>query len=507
MFHQTRLTILRHRRLAVAGAVIGAAVVLNGVTAAPVGPPATFAEIDAWLDHEVRDSGYPGAAAVIVEDGAIVHTHATGVADDAGRAVTPQTPFVIGSLSKSFTALAVGQLVDAGLVALDAPVQRYLPDFRLADPAAASAITVRQLLDQTSGLSGATGQAPLATSPTTLEARVRDLATVALSSAPGATFQYSNANYLVLGRLIEVVSGQAYGDYLAEHVFAPLDMRHSWTDLASAQGDGLTRSHRFWFGLVDSRTPLLRSDLVPAGFIAMSAEDLGHALIAQMDGGRYGAASVASPATIATLQRGVAVTDPSGQRYAMGWFDGSIGGERSLSHAGSTTDMASYMALVPGRRLAVAVLFNGQSALYETLHKPDSIGLAMTERLMGVEPIGTEAFLYPAFDLVAILVLAGMARGTLLAARPSLARPWTPRRWLLLVVRAYADVVVPMVILTRFPSLFGAGWDVMIRVDIDQVVAAIAVLRIADGVVRIAGWVRARRAPTVALATVVGYAP
>ena len=122
----------------------------------------------------------PGLALGIVEGDRIVHMRGFGKADESGRAVSPQTPFVIGSLSKSVTALAIMQLVEAGKVDLDAPVQRYIPWFRVADERASAQITVRHLLNQTSGLSTKTGrsfQGSGDTSDDALEQAVRKLST------------------------------------------------------------------------------------------------------------------------------------------------------------------------------------------------------------------------------------------------------------------------------------------------------------------------------------------
>ena len=95
------------------------------------------------------------------------------------------------------------QLVEAGKMQLDVPVQRYLPWFRVADPAASARITVRNLLNQTSGISTATGVAFLTETPGTLEQQVRNLSKVALTQPVGKTFQYSNSNYATLGLIIE----------------------------------------------------------------------------------------------------------------------------------------------------------------------------------------------------------------------------------------------------------------------------------------------------------------
>src|SRR4051794_25108817 len=142
-------------------------------------PPASDAEISSFIADQVRDTGIPGASLAIIREGRISSMAAFGTADATGRPMTADTPLVIGSVSKPITATAVLQLVDAGKVELDAPIQRYLPEFALATPSRAAAITVRQLLDHTSGLPPAAGTRPLARPATDLASHVRALADVA----------------------------------------------------------------------------------------------------------------------------------------------------------------------------------------------------------------------------------------------------------------------------------------------------------------------------------------
>src|SRR5690606_38535877 len=106
---------------------------------------------------QMRAAGVPGAAVAVVRGGRTVHVRGFGEATP-GVPVTPQTAFQLASVSKSFTALAVMQLVEDGKVDLDAPVRAYLPWFRLADEGAAAAVTVRHLLSHTSGLSTRSGR-------------------------------------------------------------------------------------------------------------------------------------------------------------------------------------------------------------------------------------------------------------------------------------------------------------------------------------------------------------
>src|SRR5437588_11949807 len=111
-----------------------------------------IASLDAYISAQMQANHIPGVALGLVHNDQIVHLRGFGQADQSGRAVTTHTPFILASVSKSFTALATMQLVQAGKVELDAPVQRYLPWFRVADPSASAHITVRNLLNQTSGL-------------------------------------------------------------------------------------------------------------------------------------------------------------------------------------------------------------------------------------------------------------------------------------------------------------------------------------------------------------------
>ncbi len=109
-------------------------------------------QIDAYIQARMQAAHIPGLALGVVRGTEVVYLKGYGIAGPDGRSVTPQTPFILGSTSKSFTALAIMHLVEAGKINLDAPVTNYLPWFRTADEAASARITVRNLLNQNSGL-------------------------------------------------------------------------------------------------------------------------------------------------------------------------------------------------------------------------------------------------------------------------------------------------------------------------------------------------------------------
>ena len=392
------------RRIAIFGAVAFIIVVqiVNRRSPSALTSDPDYAEIDAFVRGEIADSRIPGMALAIVHDGAIVHVGGYGTTGNDGRAVTAQTPFVIGSVSKSFTSLAVMQLVEARMVDLDAPARRYLPEFRIGDDDASDRITVRHLLTHTSGISTAAGTAGLAGPVTTLAAQVADLVSVRPTGAPGASFAYSNANYLVLGRLIEVVSGQSYADYLRTKVFVPLDMRHTTMSLEQAQRDGLSAAHQLYFGYAIERAPFFRPDFAPAGWIVSTAEDMGHYVIAQLNG-----ASIVSLGSLEAMHQGsVDQPGPAPQRYGFGWIVGPRNGVPSaVWHDGSSYDMHSMIELVPDRGWGVALLTNGEALPYVLMQRTDLIADSVMARLLGLPPQGTLAGLYIGFDLLVIALI------------------------------------------------------------------------------------------------------
>jgi CubicO group peptidase (beta-lactamase class C family) len=242
---------MRLRQLSI---LLGAACLVavpSFVMPASASPDPDLASIDAYIENEMRDVHIPGLALGIVHNDEVVHLRGFGEADRAGRAVTPQTPFILASVSKTFTAVAIMQLVESGKVDLDAPVRRYLPDFRVADENASAQITVRHLLHHTSGLPEDSSFGPMLSNDIRDEAlsdRVRALEDVQLSHGVGAEFEYTDPNYDVLGLVVQTVSGQSYESYIADHVFAPLGMRHSYTNQVDARRNGLATGHRSWFG-------------------------------------------------------------------------------------------------------------------------------------------------------------------------------------------------------------------------------------------------------------------
>ena len=436
----------------------------NPAAAATRSNGADFAQIDAYVSSQMQAMRLPGLALGIVHGDQIVHLHGFGQADQSGRAVTAQTPFVIGSMTKSFTALAIMQLVEAGKIQLDAPVQRYLPWFRVADPAASTRITVRHLLNQTSGIPTSAGVAFLAEAPGTLEQQVRDLSKVALTQPVGKTFQYSNSNYATLGLIIETVTGQPYGTYIQQHILNPLQMQHSYYTEQAAKQDGLAQGYHWLFGYPVPVNEPYRLDMLPAGWLSSTAEDMSHYLIAQMNGGHYGNDSVLSPAGIATMHAPAAEMIP-GAMYGMGWIYQSAtdsgAGTPLIWHNGETLSFHADMFIEPQGQWAAVMLMNtpGLNPLAEMAIENLRVGVA--SMLAGhVPPSGPNlSTSYYIIDgvilLISILVLVSVLR---LPHWYRMFRQRRGHRLLRVGLRLILELVLPVVLLLFIPITFGS-WN------------------------------------------------
>jgi CubicO group peptidase (beta-lactamase class C family) len=372
-----------------------------------------LAGIDTFVETQMDRHHIQGLALAITHGDEVVHVQGYGTAGE-GRPVAADTPFYLGSVTKSFTALAVMQLVEGGQIDLDRPVQDYLPWFETKDPEASSQITVRHLLNQTSGLSRASYANPPRDPQTSMEKAVRALERARPVAPPGTEFHYFNQNYTTLGLLIEAVSGQTYGEYMAANVFGPLQMDRSFTSQAAADEAGLAQGYNVLFGFpVPRAQPHLTYDL-PSGFIISTAEGMAHYLIAQMNGA-YAGHRVISPAGLATLHQPAM---EAGSTYAMGWEVQTQAGERRIRHDGTIDTFYASALLLPDEGYGLAVLANQVSYPHMTFAY-EHIVQGIEDRLAGRKPqpgLSTTT-VYLVLSAIAIVSLAFQIRSLLRLGR------------------------------------------------------------------------------------------
>src|SRR5829696_6281098 len=260
-------------------------IVIPSGSAAAGGIPSQVdaAAVDRFIGDGLAAASIPGAAVAITQGDRVLHVRGYGH-DSHHVAVTGSTLFRLASLSKSFTSLAVLQLVDAGKLSLDDPVATHVPEFRPADPRGAS-ITVRQLLDQTSGLADREVSDRNRAQPTTLAEATTSLNSAHLVAAPGSQFNYYNPNYHVAARLVEVVSGETFETYLRTHVLQPAGMPASLTTNTDDQTvSGLADGHVVAYGQPIA-TPAPGTFVGGAGEVVSTAADMAHWLLLHTNGG------------------------------------------------------------------------------------------------------------------------------------------------------------------------------------------------------------------------------
>ena len=328
-----------------------ALLVVLGLTAA-LQAGASSGSIDEFINAEMPASGAPGLAYAVVEDGEITSGARGEALRGSGDPVTPHTPSLIGSISKSFTAMAVMQLVEAGQVDLDAPVSRYMEVF--ADRPS-GAITIRQLLGHTSGYSTRQGNGAHTDQRGAEDAFSRHVAQIAQwtpAHQPGMVWDYSNANYQILGAVIEAVSGEDYAGYVERRILAPIGMENSFV-ADGERHDGVARGHLPWFGtkrpVKDSRPNRITA---PAGGVIASADDLARYLAVMMNGQD----DVISAGSKADMLRPASSALPN---YGFGWsLDAESG---TVFHTGTSRGVETLALFVPAESKGAVVLVNAGS--------------------------------------------------------------------------------------------------------------------------------------------------
>lgn len=296
-----------------------------------------------------------GASAALVENGRLAWAEGFGMADrNAGAAMSPATVVGIGSVTKTFTSLAIMQLRRRGLLDINAPITRYVPQLRIGTRGAdLQQVTVRSLMNHTSGL------------PTDVfkyteleKARYTDVVDLLndteLAAWPQTIGLYSNIGYSLLGVAIRNVSGEDYRDYLKRHVLAPLNMSHS-----GFAGDAALSPLSVLY-YADGRTaPAFELRDQPAGGVYSNVEDLARYAIAMMDAWHGKSTAVIDADSVRLM------FTPSNEnllvesnRKGLGWFTFRNSTAFAMYHAGSTGFANAALLLFPQTRDAAVILVN-----------------------------------------------------------------------------------------------------------------------------------------------------
>jgi CubicO group peptidase (beta-lactamase class C family) len=325
-----------------------------------------------YLLHAESELGFSGSV-LVTKDSVILVAEGYGLANkEASRPNKSDTKFLLCSVSKPLTATAIMQLIERGELTLDDPISKYVPQYL---GSSADSITVYNLLTQTSGIpdylslvdSDETFGQPVPTDQV-----VSMFMSSPIEFEPGSKWQYSNSNYYLLGKIIEVVSGLNYGEYMDENFFKPLEMNNS----------GFPK--RYLNDLPESATGY-NSD--SAG-VTMAASQI-HSSWPFSAGGLYSTSSDMDKFDRA-LRSGALLTDesvarmfsPFKWRYACGWEVDTLNGHEVVSHAGTGGGYCSILIRFVDQQACVAVLSNNESEFRNV----SKIAYDLAAMAFGVQP-------------------------------------------------------------------------------------------------------------------------
>ena len=343
--------------------------------------------LDRTLIDAFNRNSFAGLAAGIVKDGQLIYARAFGLAD-ASRKIpaATDTSFRIGSISKTFTAIALMQLHEQGKFKLDDPVSGYLKAYKIEQPRTAAPITFRHLLTHTSGLGELRRLTDLirptiglARKPGKLQSLAQYYAPALKADvAPGVKWSYANHGFATLGQLVEDISGQPFAEYMRQHVFAPLGMDRTDYVLSERVRDTLAVGYRMTRrGL--NPIPYMEIAVGPAGSVFSSVEQMAKYVSALLAGGANDHGRVLEPALLVMMLTPHYQLDPRLSAQGLAFMLGFIDGIRIAGHDGGWPGFTSAMWLAPERAVG-AVVFTNTSALVA----PDTLALELIRQAVGV---------------------------------------------------------------------------------------------------------------------------
>ena len=379
--------------------------------------PDRIERLDGYLSSEAARFHLPGVAFAVVEGDEIAHVKVFG------DGITEDSAFIIGSCSKTVTALAALLAFDETGIDLDTPINRLLT--RVTIPGEVTPPTLRQLLQHRSGFTRVQGFDDL---PSLAEVEAHGLS-LDLKFPPGERFSYSNRNYSLLGLIIEKVTGQAFCEFVHEQVFKPAGMRTS--SCGSVPLVSAAPEHQYCFGFPRRVAQTnARASQLPSGFLRCSARDLARLQICLLHDGMLGDKQV-FPAKLVRQMK--APPDEAEFGYGMGLANGYLDDlGRIIAHEGATPTSYAFHGALTEKELGIVLLININLFDPFTDHG-ETIYKNMLRILDGQEPVSSHPYrIWVRWALIPVLLFVVWQAGVLLIrwkrAGWPFVWPTTPRR-------------------------------------------------------------------------------
>jgi CubicO group peptidase (beta-lactamase class C family) len=305
-----------------------------------------FEELATLAQQKMAEYHVPGVALGVMKDGQMT-TRGFGVTNlDDPQPITQETLFSLASISKTVTATAIMRLVEQGKIDLNAPVRRYIPDFRVRDESASRAVTILNLLTHTPGWEGQLNVPDHGID--TLASFVAGMRNLPQLAPPGSVWSYNNAGFTVAGRVIEVVTGDSYQNAVRDLVFQPAHLASATTSLGEVATHRFSVGHRQRGGVTEVVRPFILSANPPAGGVAMNVIDLLAYAKYHLDDPRL------EPMRKPQLRKNATDDD-----MGIGWQLRTIDGVQLAMHGGTATGGSCLLLeLIPERHAVFAILTN-----------------------------------------------------------------------------------------------------------------------------------------------------
>ncbi len=334
--------------------------------------------IDNYIQRGMHNWQIPGVAVLIVKDGKVAFEKGFGVKElGKDELVDKNTLFMIGSNTKAFTGTALAILEHDEKLKLDDKVIKYLPDFKMKDQWVTKELNLQDIVSHRMGLETFQGDFMYWTSDLNADEVIEKFGMITPKYNFRTKYGYTNAGYAIAGKVIEMVSGLTWSNFLKEKIFKPLKMDRT-VPLSEdfVKDQNIAKPHTF----VDGKMTLLPfqniDNLAPCGSIGSSVNDLSHWVIAQLDSGKYDGVNVIPFSAIQktrqllTIER--RVRHPYNKThytlYGMGWEFQDYEGKEIVSHTGGVNGFVTSVTLMPEENLGIVVLTNtDQNALFMSL--------------------------------------------------------------------------------------------------------------------------------------------
>jgi len=328
--------------------------------------------LQTYADTALTTHNIPAISLAVWQNNSL-HQAAAGCLNlETGVTATPDSIFQIGSITKVMTTSLVMQLVDEGLVDLDAPVKHYVRDFIIADAKASHSITVRQLLNHTNGIAGDFFPEDHSHEGNLIARYIDRCNLLPLVHPPGQMYSYSNSAFVIAGRLIEVVRGISWYQAMEEYLFQPLGMHHAIANPKELIRYRCAMGHVYEGENTDKwvlpEQAYLTMALAPVGSTpTMSAENLIRFARAHMEGGKNQQGEQWLSAESVAAMQSPQIEVPRGSQIArkfagLGWGFSEYVDHNNLkvvSHGGATNGFLSMLLMIPELNAAIAILING----------------------------------------------------------------------------------------------------------------------------------------------------